>query len=434
MLLLNQHSWKSFVIICAILMLSACGLFGSKAEPTATPSAPVTLKYATFNRFAVVEDALIKQFQTEHPNLKIDKEQFRLNPLQYLTSTPPPDMMTIAPSLWLDQAIEQGLVTDISDIWQQAGLGDAYPANLRVLSERNGKQYFLPIGYNWNAIYYNKQIFAQYNLQPPKTWEEFTQICDTLLVNGVTPLALSGRNSFMASLWIDYLDMRLNGPDFHRQLETGQIAYDDVKVRAVFELWHSLIDKGYFLEDSRNLQTLSSLTAIIRGDNGQLGNQKAAMTLTGPFFLNDLPDKFRGELDFFAFPMIDPAIPASEVVFSLGYMVPANAPHRLEALTFLAYLGSDPAQTLLAQNAPNGLYAPARATAKQSDLPATILQGLQLVQNAKTVDTPYFISVEQKVQFAINEMLRQLLTGPTSSKPFDLDNLLAGLETARQAK
>ncbi|CAN5705607.1 hypothetical protein BH10CHL1_BH10CHL1_16930 [soil metagenome] len=420
--------------ICAILILSACGLFGGPAEPTATPAAPVTLKYISLNQFAGVEDALIKQFQTEHSNLKIDKEEFRSDPLQYLTNTPPPDMITIAPSLWLDQAIEQGLVTDITDIWQQAGLKDAYPANLRALSERNGKQYFLPIGYSWNAIYYNKQIFAQYNLQPPKNWDEFMQICDTLLANGVTPLALSGRNAFMASLWIDYLDMRLNGPDFHHQLETGQIAYEDAKVRAVFELWHSLSDKGYFLADSSNLQSLSSLLAIIRGDNGQLGNQKAAMTLSGPFFLNELPDKFRSELDFFPFPTIEPTIPAGEVVFSLGYMVPASAAHRQEALTFLTYLGSAPAQAIFVQNAPNGLYAPAQAPAKLSDLPATLQQGMQLVQNAQTVDTPYFISVNQKLQSAMEDMLRQLLVGPTSSKPFDLDALLANLEQARQDK
>ncbi|MCX6045157.1 MAG: ABC transporter substrate-binding protein, partial [Chloroflexi bacterium] len=307
-------------------------------------------------------------------------------------------------------------------------------ANLRPLSERNGKQYFLPIGYSWNAIYYNKQVFAQYNLQPPQTWDEFMQVCDALLANGVTPLALSGRNSFMASLWIDYLDMRLNGPDFHRQLAAGETDYEDAKVRAVFELWHSLIAKGYFLEDSRNLQSLSSLLAIIRGDNGQLGNQKAAMTLSGPFFLNELPEKFRSELDFFPFPALDPTLPAGEVVFSLGYMVPANAPHRQEALTFLTYLGSAPAQAILVQNAPNGLYAPAQAPAKANDLPATMQQGMQLVQNAKVVDTPYFISVNQKLQSAMEEMLRQLLASSTSSKPFDLDALLANLEQARQEK
>lgn len=423
----------ALTLLSALLMLAACGFFGGP-EPTATPVAPITLTYASFGRFAGVEDTLIDQFQKDHPNLKIDKQQFRFDPLQYLTNTPPPDMMTIAPSIWLDQAIEQGLVTDISDIWQQAGLGDAYPANLRVLSERNGKQYFLPVGYNWNAIYYNKAVFAQFNLQPPKTWDEFTQICDTLLINGVTPLALSGRNGFMSSLWIDYLDLRLNGAEFHRQLENGEIAYTDAKVRTVFEQWHELVAKGYFIEDARSLQTLSSLTAIVRGDNGQLGNRKAAMVLTGPIFLDDLPEPFRKELDFFPFPTMDPAIPSSEVVFSIGYMVPAKAPHRQEALAFLTYLGSDKAQALLAQNASNGLYAPARATVNQDNLSPAIKQGIQLIQETKAVAVPYFISVDQKIQSAQDGVLRQLLTDPTSSQPFDLDSLLTNLEAARQAK
>ncbi len=432
MLKFNQHTWRVLVVSGAIILLTACGFF-AKPEPTATPAPSVTLKYVSFNALAGVEDPLLQQFQAEHPTIRIDKQQFRFNSLQDLTSTPP-DVMTIAPGVMLDQAIAQGLFTDITDIWQQAGFADHYPANLRVLSEHDGKQYFLPIGYSWNAIYYNKAVFAQYNLQPPKTWDEFTQLCDTLLANGVTPLALSGRNTFAALLWLDYLDMRLNGSDFHVQLETGQVPYDDPRLRAVFERWRDLVVKGYFLEDASNLQALTSLTAVIRGDNGQLGNHKAAMVLTGPFFLNELPDKFRSELDFFAFPTLDPGIPAGEVVFSIGYGVPAQASQRQAALTFLTYLGSDKAQALLNQNASAGVYAPASANANQGNLPALTQQGMQLVQSAKTVDTPYFISVDQKVQFAMSEMLRGLLDNSTTSQPFDLDKLLAGLETARQAQ
>jgi len=156
--------------------------------------------------------------------------------------------------------------------------------------------------------------------------------------------------------------------------------------------------------------------------------------LTGPIFLDDLPEPFRKELDFFPFPTMDPAIPSSEVVFSIGYMVPAKAPHRQEALAFLTYLGSDKAQALLAQNASNGLYAPARATVNQENLSPAIKQGIQLIQETKAVAVPYFISVDQKIQSAQDGVLRQLLTDPTASQPFDLDSLLANLEAARQAK
>lgn len=45
---------------------------------------------------------------------------------------------------------------------------------LQALSLHDGKQYYVPLAYGWAAIYYNKAIFAQYNLTPPQTWDEFT--------------------------------------------------------------------------------------------------------------------------------------------------------------------------------------------------------------------------------------------------------------------
>lgn len=426
-----KRTCKLLALIGALISVTACGFF-AKPEPTPTPAPPVTLKYVSFNALAGIEEPLLKQFETDHPNIQIEQQGFRLNSRQYLSDTPP-DIMTAAPGALLDQAISDGLVTDITDIWQQADFANNYPTNLRALSEKDGKQYMLPIGYNWNAIYYNKQIFAQYNLQPPKTWDEFTQLCDTLLVNGITPLSLSGRNAFMASLWIDYLDLRLNGADFHRQLMAGEIPYNDSRVQAVFERWREMVTKGYFLADSQSLQNLNSLTAIIRGDNGKLGNQKAAMVLTGPFFLTDLPEPFRKELDFFPFPTLDPGIPTSEVVFAIGYVIPAKAEHRQEALNFLTYLGSEKAQALLSQNATSGVYAPAHVGDSKT-LPAITQQGMQLVADAKTVGTPYFIAVNQKVQFEVGNALRQLLLDSRSSETFDLNKMLGRLEQARQAK
>jgi len=429
----KSRSGYVFAIILTTLFVTACGLFGEEAPPTVPPE-PITLRYVTFGVLAAAEDALIKQFEADHPNLKIDSEEFRQSPLQYLTDTTPPDVITIAPSRWLDQAIEQNLVTDISDLWQQAGFVDAYPANLRALSERDGKQYFLPIGYNWNGIYYNKEVFAQYNLQPPRTWDEFMALCDTLLVNGVTPLSLSGSDPFMAALWIDYLDLRLNGADFHRQLGNGEIPYDDARVRAVFELWRSLFNQGYFLEDARNMSSLTSLMATIRGDKGEVVSNKAAMVLSGSLYMDDLPEPFRPELDFFPFPSIDPTLPSSEVVFSIGYMIPANAPHRSEALTFLTYLGSEQAQAILYQNANSGLYAPARIMDGAGELPATVQQGIQLVQNSEKVGIPYFLSIDDRQQFGLDDILRRIVSDPQASKPFDLDELLSKLEEARLAQ
>ncbi len=35
---------------------------------------------------------------------------------------------------------------------------------------------------------YNKDIFAQYGVAVPTTWDEFLQACETFKANGVTPI------------------------------------------------------------------------------------------------------------------------------------------------------------------------------------------------------------------------------------------------------
>lgn len=39
---------------------------------------------------------------------------------------------------------------------------------------------------------YNKAIFEEYSLEPPKTWDELLAVCETLQSNGIQPLGISG--------------------------------------------------------------------------------------------------------------------------------------------------------------------------------------------------------------------------------------------------
>lgn len=422
---------SALAVLAALIAVSACG--GSTAAEPVAPAEPVTLTYVTFGGLGPMEQTLIDQFEASHANLTIERRQYSQAPVRYLADTPPPDLMVIVPGEQLSSAMDQGLVTDITDIWQAADLDSKYPASFRALSEREGKQYLLPLGFAWNGIYYNKAIFEQYNLTPPHTWDEFITLCDTLLINGETPLAVSGRDLFMASLWIDYLALRLHGADFHQQLSLGEISYEDERVRAIFEAWASLARQGYFAADSRNLSRLAAAMSVVRNEKLDVSPAKAVMILGGPAMLNDLPELFRTELDYFPFPVIDPTVPQAEAVFVVGYMVPTNAPHRSEALSFLTYLSSEAARALVSKDVQaNSFYVPAFAAGDPDQLPAPVQTGMALLQSADQVVTPFNLNIKQPVQFALNDALRRLLADQRTGAPFDLNAVLAALEAARQ--
>lgn len=415
-------------LLVLLFLLTSCG---DSATPTPVAAEPVTLTLATIDvggAWSAAEAYAMAQFQTRQPNLTFDRQGFSQAPQSYLTQSPPPDVMTSGAYAFMTQAAQQNLLQDLTELWTETGLVEAFPAGLQTLSAYEGKQYYLPIGYAWSAIYYNRAVFEQYGLQPPNTWDELLVICDTLLANGETPFSLTGRDPWITMLWFDYLDIRLNGVDFHRALTQGQIPYTDSRVLAVVELWSQLLRNGYVIEHPESLDTFTSLTALVREDNGLLDGPKAVMTLSSPFGMAALPDKFHAELDFFRFPTLDPALPLAEVVTTLGYMAPNQGAHRPETLAFLTYMGSLEGQTIMAQQlGESTMWAPARNDIDLDLLSAPVQQGQALVQAAPAFVSPYMLSLPMEMWPLLDPAIASFLRNPDQ-----LDEFLDKLEAARQ--
>lgn len=424
-------SGKWPVWLCLMTLLLVLTHCGREATPEPIAKEPVELTLVSFEigkAWSAAENYAISQFQVREPNITFDRQNFNQAPQSYLTLTPPPDVMTSGAYSFLTQAAQQNLVLDLSELWAETGLREAFPAGFQALSAYEGKQYYLPLGYAWTAVYYNRALFDQYGLQPPQSWEEFMAICDTLLVNGETPLSVAGNDTWLTMLWFDYLDLRLNGAAFHRALLQGQLPYNDSRVLTVVEMWSQLLRNGYFIERPESANDLTSLMALVRDDNGVLGGQKAVMTLVSPFWMTDLPDKFHSELDFFRFPTLDPTLPTAEVVTTLGYMAPSNGAHRSETLAYLAYMGSKEGQTTLAQQlGTSTTWAPAREDLDPELLSSTLKQGKEIVRDVPDFVSPYMLTLPSEMWPLLDRALNGFLR-----EPDQIDEFINKLEEARQ--
>lgn len=423
------HTTKLTLIACFIVtFVSSCGRGGAAEQP----KEPVTLSLISLIDDSNGEKAALDEYMATYSHVTIERTGYDQFPQQYLLSESPPDVMGMGPSHILLTAIEQGIVMDITDIWNQSGLSDSYPASFKAMSEHNGKQYFVPVGYSWIAIYYNQNIFSQLGLMPPQTWDELIFVADSLLVNGVTPFSIAGQDPVAATLWFDYLNLRLNGPEFHESLSRGQESYDDNRVRQVFELWQTLFNNRYFVENASTMGSLESLTATIRGDDGRLGRHKAAMVLTTPFDIAELPDAFRPELDFFPFPIIDPTVSRGEILPSIGYMIPLNAPQPLESIDLLTYFSTADAQTMLFQPR-NSLatFVPVNSELDQDSYSEELLKGMAIVREADHVMQQYFWNSPTSIQTVIGSTMGSFLRNAGDAN-VDINSLLLKLEDARQ--
>ncbi|MCB0064782.1 MAG: extracellular solute-binding protein, partial [Caldilineaceae bacterium] len=313
----SSHARRAVLLSPLLLLaffLTSCG--GNTAEGPSI-SEPVTLTLMSFNigeTWERAEGYAIEQFQQQEPNISFEQRPLNQAPQEAMTSSPVPDLMTSGAYSFLRQIAQSGLLIDLSELWAETGLDQAFSPGFQQLSAYEGKQYYLPVAFAWTGIYYNRQLFADYGLAPPTTWDEFIQICETLKANGEIPLSLSGQDTWMAMLWFDYLDLRLNGADVHRALLQGQLPYTDARIQTVLETWQMLFANEYFVERPELIGSLDAIHNIVRGDNGMLGRQKSAMILTGPFWMTDVPDVFRAELDFFPFPTMNPNVAPAEVI------------------------------------------------------------------------------------------------------------------------
>jgi multiple sugar transport system substrate-binding protein/raffinose/stachyose/melibiose transport system substrate-binding protein len=279
---------------------------------------------------------LVDEFQKQNPDIQVKlstvaHEDFKKSVRIWLVSDTPPDVITWFAGNRARFFIDKDLILDITDVWQEAGLMEKFPKAFQSLSFVNDKAYFMPNNWYWWAMFYRKSIFAKYNLQEPKTWEEFLQVCETLKTNGVTPIAIGTKQPWTAAGWFDYMNMRVNGQEFHMGLMLGKEKYTDPRLLETFKYWRELIDKGYFLENAASYDWQAAATFLAQG--------QAAMYLMGQFILDAVPKDVQADMDFFRFPVIKADVPLAEDTPTDGFMIPKKSEESGSRQEILEILG-----------------------------------------------------------------------------------------------
>ncbi len=129
-----------------------------------------------------------------------------------------------------------------------------FPQGLRDAMSFNGKAYGLPYVVEYWGVWYNKDIFAKYNLKVPTTWDEFLQVCETLKKNGITPMVQSVQGGWTTFIMFEEMVARQD-PQLYVDLCEGRVKYSDPRVKKAFTVWADLIAKGYFTDPSTDLSS-----------------------------------------------------------------------------------------------------------------------------------------------------------------------------------
>lgn len=418
----NFHLVLFFLAITSLL-LTQCSFGG--AEPTPTP---VELQWTTWQENSAVEVELIKRYRAEHPEVTFRRQGVGLGEAQ-LDSQPVPDILNVLVNYDQLRWAKEGKLADLTELWNDSGLKNAIPQSFQELTEWEAKQYVLPAAFDYSGVYYNKSVFEQYQLQPPQNWDDLLQLCDTLLINGEVPFALSA-NGITLRIWFDMLLLRVGGREFYQELINGKISYEDARVQDAIQRWQVLIDQGCFVENPSLYDDQRALQMLVRSDNGMLGRTKAAMMLADAFNFTQMPPKFREEMAFFQFPQILPNVPQTELVAITGYVLPSGATNSSAALDFLSFMSSKASQEIFTQDVfvSSALLAPVRNDIATDTLTPDMKQALQIIADSEQVAPLSFTWMPAEMLGRTELAFRKL-----TSDEWDFAGFTQILEEARQS-
>lgn len=197
-----------------------------------------------------------------------------------------PGMFTWWGGYQLQTLVENGLVEDLTEVWQNYITPAGVSADVAEAFTYDGKVYAAPYNINYNVILYNKAVFNAAGAKEPQTFDEFLDACEKIKASGVTPIAFKN-DSWAGFIWFEAL-IAAYEPQLYQDLCDGTASYTDERVVEVMNIWKEMIDKGYFtkpiaiadmekqiangeiammLEPNREIRNLVSNYGMVSGEN-----------------------------------------------------------------------------------------------------------------------------------------------------------------------
>lgn len=340
---MKKRRGKAVLLLCVLLGVLLTVLGGAGAEQ-------VTLTLGSWRADDVIQvERLLAAFHASHPEIRIKFNP--TNPPDYnavlrtqLTGGTGPDLMyvrsyKVGQDLFAEGYLEPLALPELEQNYSQGSL-EAWGLD--------GLSFAVPFMAVSHGIYYNADLFTEYNLEIPQTWEELLQVAEVLKNAGIIPFSNGSKDEWDMNeiVFMNLLPNFIGGREARSEYETGEVPFNDEKMVSAFRALQQLApylpqgQEGVSYYDAQQLWLL----------------ERAAMFFGGSwdvaFFVSQEPDF---EWGIFA----TPAPEGRETVVTFhpdaGVGMNAASEHKEAGYAFLTWLTTVEAARILADEIP-GFY------------------------------------------------------------------------------
>lgn len=281
------------------------------------------------NAYKAVTDAFTKKSGITVATNVVPHNDFQNKINSYLQGSPD-DAFTWFAGYRMQYYAGKGLLAPVDDVWEKIG-SNFSDAMKKASTGPDGKMYLVPnYNYPW-GFFYRKSFWAEKGYAVPKTFDELKTLAAKMKSDGIIPIGFADKDGWPAMGTFDYINMRLNGYQFHLDLTAHKESWDQKKVSNVFDTWKALLP---FQDPNALGQTWQDAAKALEA-------KKTGMYLLGSFVTQQFTDPtVLADIDFFPFPEI--AVEGTDAVEAPidGLLLSKKGGDNKAAHDFLAFMGS----------------------------------------------------------------------------------------------
>ena len=273
---------RSRVVSRVLIFLLFFALVSGGTTLVASPKVDLTLMHFWVQgdaRYEVIQAAL-KAFKAKNPDVTVSEQTISVTPYEtkakaVAASGDMPDVFLMRGN-WAKDFSSLGVINPCDD-WVNAD--PAYKNALSPTALANhiykGKLYSIPYSIDMNSlVYYNKALFAKYNLAFPKTWDQLLNVIKVFRAKNIIPIAFGNKGTWLAEC--SFLGLFLNraaGTEGTKNILYGDGKFTDAPYVEAIRRTVELVDAGAFNSDFATIDDYEQQAIY--------GQGKAAMFVEG---------------------------------------------------------------------------------------------------------------------------------------------------------
>ncbi|HSI67895.1 MAG TPA: extracellular solute-binding protein, partial [Planococcus sp. (in: firmicutes)] len=245
--MLKKYAFMATGFLVPLLALSACAGDGNDTAGGDEDGETTQISFIHWRgEDSAVFNEIIAQFEEENSDITVamnvyPSDQYQATGHRMLQDGSTGDVFTSFPGAQFEVIHNAGFFEDLSD----EEFVSNFDEDLITVGQKNGQQFAIPYQLVFNMPVYNKGMFDELGLEVPTSWTEFQEMSDTLLENGITPIAFPGAdigpNQFMNSMMMN------NAPDedIFEKLQNGEESLTNEWWVKTLEDFQLLEERGY---------------------------------------------------------------------------------------------------------------------------------------------------------------------------------------------